>query len=82
MPRAQGGGAAHRDPARGRGWALRLRTDPDRLTQVFINLIANARKYCDAAQPELRIAVRRQGGAAVVDFIDNGQRHPGRRRRR
>ena len=51
---------------------VRLTTDPDRLTQVFVNLIANARKYCTAERPVLRIAVRRQDGAAVVDFIDNG----------
>ena len=49
-----------------------LRTDPDRLVQVFINLISNARKYCDAAEPVLRIAVRQKGGRVVVDFIDNG----------
>jgi signal transduction histidine kinase len=34
-----------------------LVTDPDRLTQVFINLISNAQKYCDAEAPELRIDV-------------------------
>ena len=51
-------------------------TDADRLTQVFINLISNARKYCDAAQPELRIAVRQQGGRVTIDIIDNGTRHP------
>jgi Na+/proline symporter/signal transduction histidine kinase len=55
---------------------LWLRTDPDRLTQVFVNLIANARKYCDAANPELRIAVSGQGAVAVVDFIDNGRGIP------
>ncbi|SEN02047.1 Na+/proline symporter [Pseudorhodobacter antarcticus] len=49
-----------------------LHTDGDRLTQVFINLISNARKYCDAASPELRIVVRRKGGRVTVDFIDNG----------
>jgi Na+/proline symporter/signal transduction histidine kinase len=49
-----------------------LYTDSDRLTQVFINLVSNARKYCDAAQPELRIVVRRRGGRVTVDFIDNG----------
>jgi Na+/proline symporter/nitrogen-specific signal transduction histidine kinase len=49
-----------------------LVTDSDRLGQVFINLIANARKYCDAARPELRIAVSRAGPALVIDFIDNG----------
>jgi len=53
-----------------------LRTDADRLTQVFINLIANARKYCDAEDPELRIAVRLRGGKVTIDFIDNGRGIP------
>lgn len=47
-------------------------TDTDRLVQVFINLISNARKYCDAEAPELRIQIRRRGGRLTVDFIDNG----------
>ena len=49
-----------------------LRTDLDRLVQVFINLIANAHKYCDAQKPVLRIEVSRNNGAYRVDFIDNG----------
>lgn len=49
-----------------------LTTDLDRLAQVFINLIANAQKYCDAPRPELTIAVTRRGGRILVDFIDNG----------
>jgi Na+/proline symporter/signal transduction histidine kinase len=49
-----------------------LVTDTDRLAQVFINLIANARKYCDAAQPRLTISVVEQGGRTHVDFVDNG----------
>jgi signal transduction histidine kinase len=53
-----------------------IRTDSDRLTQVFINLISNARKYCDSAAPELRISVRRKGGRVTVDFIDNGSGIP------
>ncbi|WP_085877446.1 ATP-binding protein [Roseisalinus antarcticus] len=56
---------------RGREQAI-LDTDLDRLAQVFINLIANARKYCTAPNPELRIEVRRIGDRDVVDFIDNG----------
>ncbi len=52
--------------------AVALFTDTDRLTQVFINLVANARKYCDAPQPELRIGVRLRGDRVDVDFIDNG----------
>lgn len=47
-------------------------TDTDRLVQVFINLVSNARKYCDAERPELTILARRRGGRIVVDFIDNG----------
>ena len=56
--------------------AIHLRTDADRLTQVFINLISNARKYCDAATPELRIAVRQRAGRVMIDFIDNGRGIP------
>ena len=49
-----------------------LSTDLDRLTQVFINLISNARKYCDADQPELHIQVSEDNKGYLVDFIDNG----------
>jgi len=52
--------------------AFDVYTDLDRLAQVFINLIANARKYCDADRPRLRIQVRMQEGQVAVDFIDNG----------
>ncbi|MBC2835201.1 ATP-binding protein [Paragemmobacter straminiformis] len=52
--------------------SLFLRTDGDRLVQVFINLISNARKYCDAGTPELKISVRQRSGRVHVDFIDNG----------
>ncbi len=51
---------------------LILRTDIGRLTQVFINVLSNARKYCDAEMPVLRIVVRKRGGLVTVDFIDNG----------
>lgn len=53
-------------------------TDTDRLTQVFINLISNARKYCNAAEPELRIDVRQHGRRIDIDFIDNGAGIPKR----
>ena len=53
-----------------------VRTDADRLVQVFINLISNARKYCDAAHPELKITVRQRAGKLSVDFIDNGSGIP------
>ena len=55
---------------------LYLLTDADRLVQVFINLISNARKYCDADPGVLRIAVRQKGGRVTVDFIDNGKGIP------
>ncbi len=56
--------------------AVDLSTDLDRLAQVFINLIANARKYCDADHPRLRIEARRSGDVLQVDFIDNGSGIP------
>ncbi|PTQ68871.1 ATP-binding protein [Celeribacter persicus] len=56
---------------------IAIETDPDRLAQVFINLIANVRKYCDAPAPELRIETRRLGGDRIqIDFIDNGSGIP------
>jgi Na+/proline symporter/signal transduction histidine kinase len=55
---------------------LPIFTDTDRLMQVFINLISNARKYCDAERPELTIHVRRRGSRIDVDFIDNGSGIP------
>lgn len=48
-------------------------TDPDRLLQVLINVISNARKYCDAERPVLQIRVtRRPNDGPVIDIIDNG----------
>lgn len=57
-----------------------LLTDPDRLTQVFINLISNAQKYCDAEIPELRIEVVQGPTAVEVTFVDNGKGIPDRQR--
>ncbi|MGR3616349.1 MAG: ATP-binding protein [Paracoccaceae bacterium] len=56
--------------------AIELTTDLDRLAQVFINLIANAQKYCDAAEPVLRIRVHHLGNRLHVDFTDNGSGIP------
>ncbi|WP_188720465.1 ATP-binding protein [Actibacterium pelagium] len=53
-----------------------VRTDTDRLSQVFINLIANARKYCDAEHPRLKIKVTHRGDMVTVDFVDNGSGIP------
>lgn len=51
---------------------IELHTDLDRLAQVFINLISNAKKYCDAKKPELHIRVSQIGQTLCVDFVDNG----------
>ncbi|MEM8979316.1 MAG: ATP-binding protein [Pseudomonadota bacterium] len=50
-----------------------LSTDVDRLAQVFINLIANAQKYCESEAPTLTIYVQTQGEEVQLDFIDNGK---------
>jgi hypothetical protein len=59
---------------------VELHTDADRLAQVFINLISNAQKYCDAEKPELRIDVTRHGETVEVVFADNGRGIPDRQR--
>ncbi|UWQ19502.1 sodium:solute symporter [Jannaschia sp. M317] len=69
---ASASGAGMRVLRDGAGEDLLIRTDPDRLAQVFINLITNAAKYCEAAEPELSIVVREEAGTVLVDFIDNG----------
>lgn len=53
-----------------------LETDLDRLSQVFINLIANAQKYCDANDPMLSISARLVDNTVIIDFIDNGSGVP------
>ena len=49
-----------------------LRTDLDRLVQVFINLITNAQKYCVSQAPQLHIEIHESQGGVHVDFADNG----------
>ncbi len=51
---------------------VQITTDLDRLGQVFINLITNAQKYCDAAAPKLVIQVVDEGPNLAVAFTDNG----------
>ncbi|MBC7133684.1 MAG: sodium:solute symporter [Roseovarius sp.] len=55
---------------------VELTTDLDRLAQVFINLISNARKYCDAKPAILEIRARLAEDRLVVDFVDNGSGIP------
>ncbi|MBT8415421.1 MAG: HAMP domain-containing histidine kinase, partial [Boseongicola sp.] len=60
----------------GEGEDIRLYTDGDRLSQVFINLIANALKYCESPSPRLTIKTGEAAGRRVVDFLDNGKGIP------
>ncbi|MFK7745104.1 MAG: ATP-binding protein [Roseobacter sp.] len=53
-----------------------LDTDLDRLSQVFINLITNAQKYCQATAPALKISVVSLGDVIAIDFVDNGHGIP------
>ena len=55
---------------------VEVATDLDRLAQVFINLITNAQKYCDAPRPELTIHVHKHAAGVTVDFVDNGSGIP------
>lgn len=56
---------------------IAMETDTDRLAQVFINLIANARKYCASDKPVLRISVQRLANDHIqIDFADNGDGIP------
>ena len=52
--------------------SVSLNTDLDRLSQVFINLINNAQKYCEAKDPVLTIELQRSGDILSVVFCDNG----------
>ncbi|MGC1506202.1 MAG: ATP-binding protein [Sulfitobacter sp.] len=52
---------------------LVLNTDLDRLVQVFINLISNAQKYCQAEKPELTITPYLTAEGLRIDFVDNGK---------
>jgi signal transduction histidine kinase len=49
-----------------------LSTDLDRLTQVFINLIGNAHKYCDGDPPKMWIRVSQDADQVILEFADNG----------
>lgn len=47
--------------------------DPDRLCQVFINIISNAISHNRGDDPEIRIHSTVRNGAYVVEISDNGQ---------
>lgn len=49
-----------------------LSAEPDRLSQVLINLISNAIKYNDAKEPVVSISSRLEDGHYLVEVADNG----------
>jgi Na+/proline symporter/nitrogen-specific signal transduction histidine kinase len=51
------------------GWVL---ADAGRLSQVFINIIANAISHNEAAEPRVHITSRVKAGLYVVEISDNG----------
>lgn len=46
--------------------------EPDRLAQVFINLLSNALKYNDKAGPVVQVSGRIEGGMLRIEVADNG----------
>ncbi|MCK6551104.1 ATP-binding protein [Myxococcota bacterium] len=58
-----------------------VRGDPQRLAQVFVNLLANA---CDASPPgsKVQIVVTRSAGRVLVDVVDEGTGIPAELRER
>ncbi len=49
-----------------------INADPDRLAQVFINLITNAIKYNDAKKPKVNISSKISKDNYIVEILDNG----------
>lgn len=49
-----------------------LYADSDRITQVVLNLLANAAKYCDKESGKVWIDVTRNGSVLQVKIADNG----------
>lgn len=51
---------------------ITIKTDSDRLSQVFINLITNTVKYTDKKTPVLNISCEQERKKLIVTFHDNG----------
>ena len=52
--------------------APRLRSDPDRLLQVLLNLLSNAAKFVPAGQGRVELRLRVQARQLTVEVQDNG----------
>jgi signal transduction histidine kinase len=49
-----------------------VRADRDRLTQVMLNLLSNAAKFCSPQAGRIAVTLRREGDALRVAVSDNG----------
>jgi two-component system sensor histidine kinase ChvG len=62
-------------PAEGSAAALRVHADPDRLSQIFENLLSNAFGFAPAGST-VEVRLRRDGDEAVVSVADRGPGFP------
>lgn len=49
-----------------------VRGDPDRLTQVMMNLLSNAEKFCERERGRVALKLDCRNGSALVHVTDNG----------
>ncbi|WP_162823871.1 response regulator [Lysobacter sp. TY2-98] len=63
--------AGHRLEVHAPSAAVPLDADPERLSQVFANLVSNAAKYSDATQP-IRVECECEGDDVLVHVSDRG----------
>lgn len=61
---------------RRRAGSVTLAGEPDKLAQIFINLISNAIKYNDAPNPKVSVSSRTSQGMYEVRVEDNGRGIP------
>ncbi len=57
-----------------------IRADPDRLTQVMVNLLSNAAKFVPASGGRVDVGLRRERDGLVVEVRDNGPGVPAEER--
>ncbi len=49
-----------------------VRGDPDRLTQVLMNLLSNAEKFCEPKRGRVELKLNHDGGQVRLEVADNG----------